>query len=179
MSAPVVADSLPERVGYDEILAHGLGSGSALGDDIEHGAPEVDDIEEREHPFGVDIVLDKELHAAFFGGKVVVTEVAERGEHRGGAERAAAYAQHHEGVELGTDFLRLGEDVLDDFVLVVRQVRPRGHARAADGGEFLVCRARLVADGHEVIVGKPVISHEFLHHVVEIEFKHCCLRQFF
>ena len=170
MLLPAVADRLLQDVGDDEILAHGLGGRAALGDDIEQRAPDIDDIEKRKHSLGVDIVLDEELGtAAFFGGQVVVTEMAQRGEHGNGTEGAAADAQHDEVVELLACARRGGDDVGDDVVLVVRKVRPTGHTGAAFCGESVergFCRG---GDGVQLRVGEPFFSEGSFHHIVEIE----------
>ena len=144
---PVLSDRLFQDVGNDEVLTHRFAGGAALRDDVEHGAFHVDDVEKREHTLRVDVVLDEKFQPPLFIRKVVVAEMAKRREHRDGTQRAAAYAQHDEVVEILSDVRRAFEYVPDDFVLIVRQVRPRGHTRAAHSGEFIVRRARFRTRG--------------------------------
>ena len=103
--------------------------------------------------------------------------MTERREHRDGTERAAADAEHHEIVIVLSHVFGAGEDVLDDGVLGVRQIRPLRHARAAARGKLIVRRASFRFRGFEVGVRETVRADVSLHHVVEIEFKHKCLRQ--
>ena len=132
----LIAQLLFENIVDDEVLGHRLGSATRLGDDVEHGLFDVDDVKERLHSFGVDVVLDVELGTlALALGQVVVMQMAYSLERRNGTERAAAYAEYDEVLEILADLLCCDEDVFDDFVLIVRKFRPTHHALASACGD--------------------------------------------
>ncbi len=76
MLGPVVSHGLFQRVGEDQVLAHGFGGAAGLGDDVEAGGLYVDYVKQRGHALGVDVVLYIEAGAAaLFGGQLVIVQV--------------------------------------------------------------------------------------------------------
>ncbi len=95
-----------EKVGDDEVLRHRLARRARLGDDVEAGLGDVDDVQKLLHADGVDVVLDKELRTlALALGQIVVVQVAERVERHDGAERRPADAEHDKVVKFPADQL--------------------------------------------------------------------------
>ena len=87
----------------------------------------------------------------------------------GGAERAPADAEYDEIFELAAHrFCRL-DNILDDFLLVVRKLRPAHHALAAVVGNVVEGVRRRFLEFVQIRIFKPVGADEFFHHVVVID----------
>ena len=168
--ARLVSQRLFEDVVDDEVLRHRLAGRARLGDDVEARLFRLDDVEQRGHALGVDVVFDVELRALALGGReVVVMQVAEGVEHGDGAERAAADAQNDEVAELAAHFLGGGDDVFDDLFLVVRQLRPAHHALAAVVGDVVERVGRGFLHLRQLRILEAVAADELFHHIVVVD----------
>ena len=127
---PAFTDCFLQNVADDEVLAHCFRGCTALGDDVEHCAFDVYDVKECQHSFRVYVVFNEELYATLLFGEVVVAEMAECVEHCCGAKCASADAQDNKVVIVGSDVCCGCNNIVYDFVLVVRKFRPAGHAGA-------------------------------------------------
>lgn len=169
MFCPIVAASLFQNVGDDEILTHRFARRAALCDDVEHRLFNVDNVQKRKHTFGVYVVLDVEFHAALFGVEFVVSEMAKRVEHRHRAERASADTQNHKVLVMRSDFRRRVDNISYDFLLIVRKFRPTHPACAAVLLEVRVTVLRLVENGLYFFLGDALLADGRFHHIVEIK----------
>ena len=168
---PVAEFVFEQFVDYEK-LAHCFAGGAAFGDYVKHRFFHVDDVKQRRHPFGVDVVLDVKFRAAtLFFRQVVVSEMFQSVEYRRRSQRRAAYAQHHESVAPRAHVPGAFEYVFNDFVLIVRQVHPalpafarlgkhRGSGFGGFGGAAVYFDVRYA-----------VFANGAAHHVVEIECK--------
>ena len=169
---PLVAHFLLEQFGNGEILAHGLGGGTGLGNHVEAGGLDVNHVQQGLHALGVDVVLHVQAGAAaLFGRQLVVMQVIEGLLHGDGAQGAAADAQHHEGVELlphtGGGFFDMG----DDFFLIIGQLGPAQPAGAAGSLHGLVGRSGKGRIFFHLAAGNSILESQGIgHHVIHVQF---------
>ena len=89
-------------------------------------------------------------------------------EHRDGAERAAADAQHDEIFELSAHFFGGGEDIFHDLFLVIGKFRPAHHALAAALRDAIERVRRRFFEFVYLGIFKSVGADEFFHHIVVV-----------
>ena len=170
MAAVVVAHGLFEQVEHDEVLAHGFSRAAGLGDDVEAGGLEVDDVQKRRHALGIDVVFDIEARAAaLFLGQLVVVQVLERLMHGRRAERGAADAEDDEGLELVAHARGRLFDGGKHLVLVVGQRHPALHALAAASLDHGVRVAHGAGKSFHLRARDAVLADVFGHHRIKIE----------
>ena len=170
MAAVIVAHGLFQQVKHDEVLAHGLGRAAGFGDDVEAGGLEVDDVQQRRHALGIDVVLDVEARAAaLLFGKLVVVQVLERLMHRRGAKGGAADAKDDKGLKLVAHARGGLFDGGKYLVLIVGQRHPDLHALAATGLDHGVRVAHGAGKGLHLRARDAVFADVFSHHRIEIE----------
>ena len=170
MAAVIVANGLFQMIEDDEVLAHGLGRAAGLGDDVEAGGLQVDDVQKRRHALGVDIVFDIQTRAAaLLLGQLVVMQVPQRLMHGRRAKRGAADAQNDEGLELVAHTRGHLLDGRHDIVLVIGQRHPALHALAAVCLHHGVRVAHRGDEGFHLRAGNAVFANVLSHHRVKIE----------
>ena len=169
MLGPVVSHGLFQRVGEDQVLAHGFGGAAGLGDDVEAGGLYVDYVKQRGHALGVDVVLYIEAGAAaLFGGQLVIVQVVQCLLHGDGAQRAAANAQHHKGVKL---LAHLGGGLFDignHGFLIIGKLGPAQPALAAMRADVFIGLFGRVAQGSDFLLADAALAQGGGHHMVYI-----------
>ena len=168
---PAFAHFLLEHFRNDQILAHGLGGSTGLGDDVEAGALYVDDVHQSGHALGGDVVFHIQTGAAaLFSGQFVIMKMIESLLDGDGAQRAAADTQHHKRVKLIADARGHSFDLLYDFLLIIGQLRP-----AQPAGAAILCHIMLSGGGslrhavHMVSVDPVLETDNIAHHVVDVQ----------
>ncbi len=171
MLLPTFAHFFFEQIGNDQILAHGFSRCTTLGDDVEAGLFDIDDIKKRCHAFRVDVIFDIQLRTiAFFSWQFIVVQMIECLLNSDRTQCATADTEHNEGIKLRTNAIGDLVDFFDDFSLIVGQFCPAKPASAPIFLNLILCHfGGCLHGGYFVSIDAVLKSYHIAHHVINIQ----------